>query len=153
MHKDGGANKWLVAAFGLAAAAAAAALFDAALGLGGWATVILGPVSLWWGGAAVVVAFSAALSQPGAWPRDRRARYIACLIAAVVGVWIGARSLTWGALTVLPAYSLLERFAMARLIPPDETGEYVPLPVWMAYVAGGELLGYALGAWASSGVP
>jgi hypothetical protein len=145
-----GKEKWVLVGSALGLSAVAAVAFAAAAAAGGWPREVLCPVSLWWAGVGAVVGLTAAFSRPGPWPRDRRARYVACLNAAVVGGWIACHAAVWPALAVLPLYVLAERAVFSRLWPPDATGTYTRPRVWLTYVVVGQLAGYAAGAWTHS---
>jgi hypothetical protein len=149
MESNGTLNKWHITAVGMVIAATALALFVTVCTLSTWTMAIVGPLCLWWVAKGLVLAFSAALSRPGPWPRDYRARYVACLNAAVVGGWIGFAGVPWLALTVLPVYSAVERFVFPRVVPPDSSGVYARLPVWLSLVVLGQLFGYLVGSWTS----
>jgi hypothetical protein len=152
MESNGTLNKWHITAVGMVIAATAWALFVTVRTLSTWIISIVGPVCLWWVGQGIVLAFSAGLSRPGPWPRDCRARYVACLNAAVVGWWIGFAGVPWLALTVLPVYSAVERLVFPRVVPPDSSGVYARLQVWLSLVVLGHLSGYLVGSWMSAAI-
>jgi hypothetical protein len=146
MDVGGYPSRGSVAAFGLVTSVMAFALFVAARRGGDWMSALAGPICLWWVALGLSLLLSVAFSKPGKWPRDRRSRYIAGLAALVVGLWISCAGLWSLALTVLPVYCVGERWVYSRAFPPDTTGVYAPMPVWMMYILLGELLGFAVGS-------
>jgi hypothetical protein len=138
-------NKWTLTAAGLTIGVAAATLLVAAKAHRTYLSAVIGPVCLWWLSMGIAVALNVGLSRPGLWPRGRRAISVAVASAVVVGGWIGGTGAPWSVLAILPLYCVVERLLACRLLPSDEIGVYVPLPIWLGYVVSGQMLGYLLG--------